>query len=453
MLWIATAWALDPLYDCPTVSVPADALVYRSSESAEALIDDIAALAEPYVSANCDWVETVEEDSWGKETGRSSVCDGPDYRVEIVSGSWDGGDSGGGWYELLVTAPEPWVELDYRVSWFGAWFHSPTSELGSSVSWVGSVEGLPDGGELSVHRETTGEAREPEMQYAVETTVTSPLCDWAFGDIENAYLVEGDYAYVEGGGHTVTVYDVWMCTTSQVYATFDDVRIGNVDPDTWELYPDADGDTYGGAADCDDTSATVNECATEVEDDGIDQDCDGADALDTDGDLDDDGHDGIAAGGADCDDADPAVHPQADDPPDGVDTDCDGADDVDADGDGYTADGDNRAADCDDADPLIFRGADEVPQDGIDQDCDGVDDLDADRDGADTPADCDDADPEIGPLATDWACDRIDQDCDGVDPCENPGVQPEAGCGSPAWVFLLPLGLGMRRRSQVTSGR
>jgi hypothetical protein len=68
--------------------------------------------------------------------------------------------------------------------------------------------------------------------------------------------------------------------------------------------------------DCDGADST-----DEIPYDGIDQDCDGADLTDVDG----DGHDAVAAGGDDCDDNDPAVHPGAEEiPGDGIDNDCDG---------------------------------------------------------------------------------------------------------------------------------
>jgi hypothetical protein len=77
----------------------------------------------------------------------------------------------------------------------------------------------------------------------------------------------------------------------------------------------------------------------------------------------------------DCDDTDPAVNPGATEVcEDGVDNDCDGVDDTcpaaDADADGY-----DETVDCDDTDPAVNPGATEVCEDGVDNDCDGVDDT------------------------------------------------------------------------------
>lgn len=129
--------------------------------------------------------------------------------------------------------------------------------------------------------------------------------------------------------------------------------------------------------------------------------------------LDEDG-DGSSPAEGDCDDADPAVRPGADEACDGRDTDCDGstpADETDADGDGYRL----CDADCDDTNRDIWPGAPEIC-DGEDSDCDGVagDDLDNDGDGA-TLCDGDCADDEPAVTGVDpERCDGLDNDCSGV---------------------------------------
>lgn len=165
----------------------------------------------------------------------------------------------------------------------------------------------------------------------------------------------------------------------------------------------------------------------------------------------------------DCDDADPAVHPDADERCNGRDDDCNEIVDdeivdvtyyLDADEDGYAdeagpslvtcSDPDPGytvvVGDCDDTDAAAFPGAEEIC-DGSDDDCDSVVDEgifeywfwpDADGDGFGdgtflpeatceseragmvwNDKDCDDAAPEVNPLGVE-TCDQRDEDCDNL---------------------------------------
>ncbi len=300
---------------------------------------------------------------------------------------------------------------------------------------------------------------------------------------------------------------------TEVCNTVDDDCDGAVDDDdssldsstasTW--YTDGDADGYGDsgssslacaqpsgavadATDCDDTAPTTYPGADEYCD-GVDSDCDGTldeqDALDAStwyADADGDGYgdplsmdyactasSGYLSDDSDCDDANAAIHPGADEYCDGVDNDCDGVTDeadaldastwyADADGDGY---GDSSSTDqacsagsgfvgddtdCDDGDIAVNPDAAEVC-DGVDNDCDGdVDEDDADLDTStlttwyedadgdgygdaavssmdacaqpsgmvSDSSDCDDADASVNPAASELCGDSVDEDCDGV---------------------------------------
>ncbi|MCA9488926.1 MAG: hypothetical protein KC621_03365 [Myxococcales bacterium] len=236
-----------------------------------------------------------------------------------------------------------------------------------------------------------------------------------------------------------------------------------LNPETlWHL--DGDRDGYGGdqtvasceapegatadGTDCDDEEPAIHPGAQERCDPGdVDEDCDGAaDDLDPDAvgqlswteDADEDGY-GVDDGAieacdpptatsvtlaGDCDDLEPAIHPNAAERCDAVDSDCDlDLDDPDAAGrlplyadtdeDGWGAgapigDGCFESAgavfvsgDCRPTDPSFHPGAVDACYDGLDRDCAGNDDDDCDGDGfvADFQGgdDCDDADPLVYP--------------------------------------------------------
>ncbi len=246
----------------------------------------------------------------------------------------------------------------------------------------------------------------------------------------------------------------------------DDDCDGEIDPDsavgTSTFYLDADSDGYGLArksettctapsgyveakGDCDDGDSTINPGASEVCD-SADNDCDGTtDESDATGattwyyDGDNDGFgdsrdsiencsapSGYIAESGDCDDADAAINPDAEEICNGLDDDCD--DEVD---EGFDADSDG-IADCSDVEEC----------DGVDNNGDGVIDEDnvcevacfpdADNDGygdsvggiaakdgicpegyVDHNGDCDDSNDSTHPGAYDAPDDAYDDDCDG----------------------------------------
>ncbi len=140
-------------------------------------------------------------------------------------------------------------------------------------------------------------------------------------------------------------------------------------------------------------------------------------------DADGDGHDIEAAGGDDCDDADPLVYGGAQEVwYDGVDEDCDGASDYDQDADGFESVVFNASAatgggDCQDTSVQFYPGAADAPYDNLDTDCAGDNDWDQDGDGYGAAAygrgsDCDDTDEDVNREALE-RLDFQDNDCDG----------------------------------------
>lgn len=199
-------------------------------------------------------------------------------------------------------------------------------------------------------------------------------------------------------------------------------------PDANSIDDDLDGFTEL-QGDCNDATFGVHPGALEICGDGIDNDCNGGDAVcREDQDLD---KDCFTPRMGDCDDTNPGLNPgMTEICGDDIDQNCDGKDSIcppippnpntiDQDGDKCSVVG----GDCNDNDITIFPGAKEIPNDGIDQDCNGEDlviidpaDIDNDLDGF-TPnqGDCNDEDAGVNPKVIDIPNDGIDQNCDGFD--------------------------------------
>jgi len=275
---------------------------------------------------------------------------------------------------------------------------------------------------------------------------------------------------------------------------------GDGTPDCAE--DDSDGDGSLNGDDCAPLDPDIFPGNVEVPDDGVDQDCSGADQVSCFEDEDEDGFGGgpavllegdcgdLLVDGSDCDDDDELIHPDADELCDDVDNDCDGDLDedlefadwfADTDGDGFGDPGqawsDNPdcaqpeghvadASDCDDEDAAVHPGAEEIC-DGADSDCDGVleaDEADEDGDGVVPCAgDCDDGDPDVFRGAVEICDDGLDSDCDGAEDADLDRDDPECwpgGCSTagrraaPGLLLLLvpPLLLLVRRRRAAASG-
>ena len=210
--------------------------------------------------------------------------------------------------------------------------------------------------------------------------------------------------------------------------------------------------------DCNDFDVSVYPGAIDICEDGIDQNCDGHDAI-----WGDDDGDGYNEEMGDCDNTNPYIYPGAEEICNNIDDDCDGEVDeeggvewyIDNDGDGF---GNNFAfgviaceqpegytsnsGDCDDNNPSIHPNALEICN-GMDDNCNGlVDDdddeflegipiwyIDEDGDGygngdlfvysceqpegfVEQSGDCSDYDPSFNPGVQE-ICDGKDNDCDG----------------------------------------
>ncbi len=256
-------------------------------------------------------------------------------------------------------------------------------------------------------------------------------------------------------------------------------------------YTDSDGDLYGrdtltnstsftctapgvsnNKTDCNDVpplGASIHPGATEVLNNGIDENCDGLEQCYKDNDS--DGHGvntlilststtcngfGASNNTDDCNDADPRVYPGATEvTADNKDEDCDGFEmcyrDVDVDHFGIpstvpsvsitctTSGVANNPNDCDDTNAAVYPGAPNGPLGGVDYDCSGTalcyQDTDGDGYGRNvqvpsggsatctTPgmspnaSDCDDNNAAIHPNTTELLNDHVDQDCDGFELC------------------------------------
>jgi hypothetical protein len=479
LLLVSAAGATVTPFTCPSVTSPPEARPYYDTSPTSArgpAWDEVYAWFDESCVVSCEvtWEGTCESASCVTAAGATLTWEE----------TYEEGGDGKSYTETTRRTLEVLPPASAGLAWTSAAIEWNEESYGSSfgwgslesatLSWTGSLQAeWPADGWFRAHQNTDGYSSGMTNTEGSGWSWSSDGCEWSVNEYWDVNMgTEIEVTVDTEPLVAVTFSEDWSTDfgcDSEAYGTWrgytEGVLYGNVDEATWERSGDADGDGFS-TDDCDDTDAAVNPCATEVELDGVDSNCDGAEDGDGDGDADGDGGVGVADGGDDCDDGDPTIYAGAPEvPSDGIDQDCDGVDlvaaDPDADGDGA----DSLAAggdDCDDTDPTVYVGAAEVAYDGIDQDCDGVDLADVDADGADALAaggdDCDDEDAGVFVGATEVECDEVDQNCDGVDDCPpfdpeptDDGEEETVGCGGGAALVLFP-GLALlgvtRRRSR-----
>lgn len=227
-------------------------------------------------------------------------------------------------------------------------------------------------------------------------------------NIDGEYLIRLTYLIPVG---TSCSYDFYQ-------SAFD------VSPPLINQFLDSDGDGFGltnqavidceiligyatNAGDCNDSDPNIYPGAPEIENNGIDENCDGMDTTigvdnDNDGFTDD----------VDCNDNDPNINPTAIEIPNNdIDENCDGSLlFIDLDGDGWNSD-----EDCDDNDSNINPAAVEIPNNDVDENCDGlILIIDNDGDGWNSDEDCNDNDSAINPGEVEIPNNTVDENCDGI---------------------------------------
>jgi hypothetical protein len=276
-VFLAAAHAQELPWECPPITVAADAVVYRDTDGGlEDVYDTLRAEALVYWDDACAWVETV---TYGSDTVTTErMCAGAAETVTYTELVYDDGvstdvtttidvarDADGDWTALSVTFAET-----YSSSTGMTYGGSETF----AAAWTGSFADLPDDGWFSAY---DAYANTSSTNYD-NRRVSTPDCAWSW-----SYTSDGEYIAesVSAPDHEVEIASGLEMDCWEIYyhASIDGTMVGAVDRVTWERdLADADGDGFvAGGCDCDDADLRVNEGVADDACDGIDADCDGDD--------------------------------------------------------------------------------------------------------------------------------------------------------------------------------
>lgn len=459
---------------------------------------DAAEIVDNGVDENCDgfdmatWFEDFDNDTFGNPNVSQQANTQP---VGYVSDNSDCDDTNNGIFPGAPETPDNGIDEDCDSFDLRTWYADADNDTYGNPGVVQEANIQPGGFILdNTDCNDTNANIHPGATETPDNGIDEDcdgfdLLTW-YADADNDAYGDINVTQLANSQPTGFVADNTDCddTNANIYPGATESPDNGIDEDcdgfdllTW--YADADSDTYGDPnvtqtantqpagyvsdnTDCDDTNAGINPVATEIPENGIDEDCDGSDNAvwyqDADGDtfgnpsvsqISNTQPAGFVSDNTDCDDTNANAFPGAPETPDnGVDEDCDGFDlktwYLDSDSDtygnpnisqesnsqpsGYVSDN----TDCDDTNANIYPGATETPDNGIDEDCDGFDLLtwyaDSDNDTfgdasvtqlANTQptgyvsdnTDCDDTNTNVYPGATETPDNGIDEDCDGFD--------------------------------------
>ncbi len=430
-----TGYALDP-DDCDD----ADATAYPGAdETCDGVDEDCDTVVDDGAIDASVWYADTDEDGFGDAASATTDCEAP---ADTVSDAADCDDTDGAVFPGAAEACDTLDNDCDGVADEGEWYADSDADTFGDAAALDTSCAAPAGfvADATDCDDTRGDVS-PTGAEVCDGADADEDCDGLSDDADVA--AGGTLWYPDGDGDTYGAgAALTACDAPAGYvssATDCDDADGAVSPAGTESCGGGDEDCDG-LVDDDDASPTgTTTWYLDADADGFGSTTSAAACLLP---------AGYAATDDDCVDTDDAISPDAyESCNDGVDQDCDGADATvcDADGDGYDV-----STDCDDANADVNPGEREVCDAGdVDEDCDGVADdddtsalattktryyEDVDADGYGDPGgslqcdidagyvanneDCNDGDGSISPDASDICASSVDEDCSGeVDDC------------------------------------